>query len=360
MFANVRQISKEEWFARQKEWNQLVVASSANPLFMSHEWLTAWWDVYGEITNSELIVLVSEDRNGQLIGAVPFYISTRRRYGILVKTAILVGNLWRKTGAFISEKQNILALPNNRDLIISSLLRHFMNNYDWDKFVVPFFLLSKSNQKDFQTIENTQLMVRLADYDSTYSIDLSDRFESYKSRLSYNSRRHMFTYRKRLQDQGSVCVQQHAPPVDGSWYEGINRLVERRWSKTMLNPIDLNFLKRLSSKNSEIKLITTSVTLNNQLLSTSLDIRAGFSQFNLLLAFDDSLATNLSPGILHLGHLIETAATNQINKYDLLGGVGKTFDYKKNISDTQEDICTVYFVKKKWLSAIYLIKSHLK
>ena len=145
MSMSVQRITESQWLQMRDDWNELVQKSGANPLFMSHEWLTTWWEVYGEITNSELIVLVSEDQNGQLNGAVPFYISTRRRYGILVKTAILVGNLWRKMGAFISEKQNILALPNNRDLIISSLLRHFMNHYDWDKFVVPFFLLSESN-----------------------------------------------------------------------------------------------------------------------------------------------------------------------------------------------------------------------
>ena len=170
----------------------------------------------------------------------------------------------------------------------------------------------------------------------------------------------MFTYRKRLTDQGSVCVRRHTPPVDTNWYDGINKLVEKRWSKPMLNPTDLRFLQKLASKNSEINLVTTSFSLNNQLLSTSLDICAGSSQFNLLLAFDDSLAVNFSPGLLHLGNLIEMAATNKINRYDLLGGAGKTFDYKKNISDTQADICTAYFVKKKWLTSVYRVFDHFK
>jgi len=105
MNVTVRRITESRWLDMKDEWNELVQKSSANPLFMSHEWLTAWWEIYGQITNGELIVLLCEDQEGLMNGAFPAYIATSRRYGILVKTAILVGNLWRKTGAFISEKQ---------------------------------------------------------------------------------------------------------------------------------------------------------------------------------------------------------------------------------------------------------------
>jgi CelD/BcsL family acetyltransferase involved in cellulose biosynthesis len=61
-------------------WNELLGASSANSLFLTWEWVSTWWRVYGG--DAALHVLTAHDPSGLLVGIAPLKIVRRRMLGI--------------------------------------------------------------------------------------------------------------------------------------------------------------------------------------------------------------------------------------------------------------------------------------
>ena len=66
-----------------QEWNALLAASPADTIFLTWEWISTWWDVYG--TDSRLYVLAVRDDDGTLVGIAPLRIRKRSRLGGLVR-----------------------------------------------------------------------------------------------------------------------------------------------------------------------------------------------------------------------------------------------------------------------------------
>jgi len=355
MILSVQRITENHWLNIRDDWNRLVEKGGANPLFMSHEWLVAWWETYRLITKGQLTILICTDSKNELVGALPIYFSPARRRGIPIVAATFVGNIWRKNGAFISEHQEILALADQRKEIILELLTDLHKHYRWHELVLPFYQISSTDSTFLDTISKTGALLRLTELNTSYSISLAVGFESYKRRLTYNTRRRMFTYRERLKLEGTIEILDHNPPVSSYWISEINTLMKGRWGRNVLNDLDVIFLTKLSDSSENIKVITKTIALEGQPLSSSLDIRVRKSQFNLLLAFDESLSTKTSPGLVHLGYLIESAANVLIDKYDLLVGPGKQTSYKESICDIKNPVCTLQIIRSPWLKAMYRI-----
>jgi len=43
----LRRWTVEEWLSNEVAWSQLLAGSNADPLFLSWEWQTRWWQCYG-------------------------------------------------------------------------------------------------------------------------------------------------------------------------------------------------------------------------------------------------------------------------------------------------------------------------
>jgi CelD/BcsL family acetyltransferase involved in cellulose biosynthesis len=77
----VEKVSTREGFGRLgDDWNSLLAESAANTLALTWEWLSTWWDVFGE--GRELYLLVVRD-DEQLIGIAPLSRRAIRHYGVL-------------------------------------------------------------------------------------------------------------------------------------------------------------------------------------------------------------------------------------------------------------------------------------
>jgi CelD/BcsL family acetyltransferase involved in cellulose biosynthesis len=59
----------EDFAALQNEWNPLLQRSRSNNMFLTFEWVSTWWSVYG--AGSRLHVLTARDADGRLVGLAP-------------------------------------------------------------------------------------------------------------------------------------------------------------------------------------------------------------------------------------------------------------------------------------------------
>ncbi len=72
---SVRVVSdRGEFAAMARDWNALLTASESDVPFLTHQWVSAWLDIYGR--DVELFVVVAEDAAG-LAGIVPLYAQRR-------------------------------------------------------------------------------------------------------------------------------------------------------------------------------------------------------------------------------------------------------------------------------------------
>jgi CelD/BcsL family acetyltransferase involved in cellulose biosynthesis len=78
MTARVALIATEGDFqSLRDEWNAVLARSAANNIFLTWEWVSTWWEMYG--AGASLYVLTARDAAGTLIGIAPLQ---RRRRGL--------------------------------------------------------------------------------------------------------------------------------------------------------------------------------------------------------------------------------------------------------------------------------------
>jgi hypothetical protein len=74
--------------ALQPHWNRLLEASGSASIFLTWEWVSLWWAIYG--AGSTLNVLVARDAAGDLVGIAPLKRRTLGPFG-LVQVAEFIG-----------------------------------------------------------------------------------------------------------------------------------------------------------------------------------------------------------------------------------------------------------------------------
>lgn len=77
----------DQFRALGEQWNALLAVSPADTIFLTWEWISTWWDVYG--ANSRLYVLSMRDEDGVLVGIAPLRIRRRSRLGGLVRLRVV-------------------------------------------------------------------------------------------------------------------------------------------------------------------------------------------------------------------------------------------------------------------------------
>ncbi|HEX6179509.1 MAG TPA: hypothetical protein VF057_14190, partial [Thermoanaerobaculia bacterium] len=99
--------------ALRGEWSELLDASSAHSIFLTWEWLFAWWKHLGGERQLSIITVRSR-RDGQLLGVAPF---SKTRRGLLEFLA---------TGAVSSDHLDVIARRGVEDLVLDSLIEHLV------------------------------------------------------------------------------------------------------------------------------------------------------------------------------------------------------------------------------------------
>ena len=115
-----------EFSSLREEWNRLLAASGLANIFLTHEWLLSWWEVYGE--DFELLVLTCrDDLNGSLVGAFPLY---RVREGFLPQVRTIRFIAGNQTGSDFLEP---ISLPDERERILTAFFDFIeASKTDWD------------------------------------------------------------------------------------------------------------------------------------------------------------------------------------------------------------------------------------
>ncbi|MBE9528968.1 MAG: GNAT family N-acetyltransferase [Proteobacteria bacterium] len=107
----VEVISNFEAFVElASEWNSLLDKSSANCLFLTHEWLSNWWLSYHAKRQESSLAIITVREAGVLVGAAPIMLNTVKEFCLKVTKASFIGDPTWTTGDFIVAKNTPSAL----------------------------------------------------------------------------------------------------------------------------------------------------------------------------------------------------------------------------------------------------------
>lgn len=344
-----------EWLANEAAWTRLVEHSNADALFQSWEWLTLWWQCFGDSLAAVPEILAFR-RSGELVGVAPLYRRRVVRHGVLPTSSVqLIGLSWRDPAAPISEYLDVVATVAEADAIRRACVQAMLDQAAWTEWVIGFTAAGRQWRDAFARLElGQQQYVRDIDPSVSYQADLSAGFQGYLRQLGQSTRRSVSNLRRRLALAGAVSFELvSSAEIDGGFAD-LNRLHRLRWQRPAFAGTALDFHTRLAARlASRGELAFSRLRVGGQVVSVLYDIRKGACQYNIGMGFNPSFSRKLSLGLLHLGYAMEAAAERQVSTYDFLAGSGQRSDYKRHLSQTHRRLSCVQVLRGFVLPPLY-------
>ena len=338
------------------DWRALLQHGNADPLFLSWEWQTAWWEHYGSrLPEAQLQTLALRGAAGELAAIAPLYTHRARRLPLLkLRSLQFVGAAWRNDHVMLSEYLEPLCADGK----LASALLARVDDLDWDEFVAA---LTPRDGPFADTLRTWAAANRwyLREHDAceSYHANLDAGFDAYTRALTAGARRRLLNNRGRLQEHGEVTLRRLDAADIMSGLDTLNELHARRWRQPAYDAGRLAFLRALHSMlPAGASPIVSFMQVNGNVVSALYDIRIGARQYNLQMGFDPAFDRSVSLGLLHLGHAMEDAASAGVTCYDFLGGTGKHTNYKARISTGTRWLATLQVVKSPAAAGVYRLR----
>jgi CelD/BcsL family acetyltransferase involved in cellulose biosynthesis len=351
----VRRWTSEEWLANHASWATLQARSSADPLFLSWEWLTLWWRHYGGTLGRTPDILAFY-RGDDLVGLVPMYHRHVMRGGLVLAHSVqVIGLSWRDPEPLISEYLDVIAAREDLDAVRRTCAQVLLAEPSWSELVIGFTAAADCWRDAFAAPATTkERYARTLDRCVTYHADLSDGFGAYLRTLGQSTRRSLWNLRRRLGTLGEVRLEQLREHEIDEGFGDLNRLHSLRWRKPAFTGKRLSFhtsLARLLVARGELAF--SRLRVGGEVVSVLYDIRRQQRQYNLKMAFNPAIGVGVSLGLIHLGYAMEAAAAARIRIYDFLAGPGRTSDYKGHLSQIQRELSCVQILRGRLLPSLY-------
>jgi CelD/BcsL family acetyltransferase involved in cellulose biosynthesis len=349
----LRKWTLEEWLGSEAAWNSLLAQSSADPLFLSWEWLTHWWRFYARGRTLEILAFY---RGNDLVGLTPLYQRLVTRGGlVLVRSVQVIGLSWRDPEPLISEYLDVIASRDDLGAVRRASLCVLLNESAWTEFVIGL-TAAGAEWRDVadREVPSKGHYVRELDRSVSYQADLANGFGAYLRDLGQSTRRSLWNLRRRLTDHGEVSFEFVAPDEIDSGFSDLNRLHELRWKRPAFTGRRLAFHRTLASRlATQGEFAFSRLRVGGSVVSVLYDIRKGPRQYNMKMGFDPAFSSRVSLGLIHLGYAMEAAADHGVTVYDFLAGPGQTSDYKRHLSQARRALSCVQMLRGRILPALY-------
>ncbi|MBS0377856.1 MAG: GNAT family N-acetyltransferase [Proteobacteria bacterium] len=346
---------EDEWLAREEAWSGLLRDTCADQLFMSWDWLTAWWRQFGGQlrATADIHAYFEGDR---LVGLVPVYRRRLLRSGVLPAESVqMMGLAWRDSEPLISEYLDVIARPEHVEGVRRTFVSDLLLQDSWTEFVVGFTPHASAWIREYMGSGGvSRHYARQLDQSVSYQADLSAGFQAYLGALHQSTRRSLWSLRSRLSAAGKVVVRSAPAQEVEAGFAELNRLHEMRWGRPAFIGQRLDFHLRFArslARQGELRLSRMSV--DGRVVSVLYDVLRNGRQYNIKMAFDPTFSRKLSIGLIHLGYAMEAAAADRATLYDFLAGPGKTTDFKRLLSQKQCPLSSVQMVRGALLPGLY-------
>src|SRR5690606_20891273 len=181
----------QEFESLREQWNALLFQCPEKDVFLTWEWLFAWWKWLGQRNHRLWILLFHEDET--LIGIAPLMLSQRRIHRVTLNWLENLGNPECDVSTFISID------PEKTTKAFLNYLRE--NREEWDALEWKQVNMSHGgNQQFIALLDSSPYGMFRATLDHLYIPFKGDHWDAYYKRLSKNMRHNLKRRMKRLSE----------------------------------------------------------------------------------------------------------------------------------------------------------------
>lgn len=302
-------------------WDALLEKYPLSTTFSTREWLTCWWQAYGE--GAQALILALFDGAQSLVGLALFSIRNERGWaGSAIRVLRLLGD-----GSFDSDNLDIPVVPGFEELFASTILEYLdqqKSRFDICELntLPPVSLVGKqlinlAKQRRWNLLENSSVCS---------AIHLPLTWDQYLASLSGEERRNIPRYTRRLHNRYKAriyrCRDEHALPI---CLDALFRLHQARWQDagdlgTFSSRQRRDFYYKLSQRLLARKYLELWVLeLDGEISAVQFAFRFGDRVFQLQEGYDHRRSSDRSGYVLR-GEVLRTLISESVRTYDFLGG----------------------------------------
>lgn len=357
----IRRWDKTTFLTGRDEWNRLLGQSSADPLFLSWEWIATWWEVFGVDEDVEPAMLGAYTSDGRLLALAPLYVHrTRLRNALPIRRLQFMGNCWRTEGSVRSEYIDLIADRGSEERAFRAIFDYLARELEWDEFVACNLLRNSITSRSLTDYfgRSKRYLLRELERGESSAVLLETDFTSFLASLGPRLRRDMYNQRKRLELHGQVQMVSADEDTLEEFFGTLNSFHERRWGKPVFTGKRLEFHSRLAGRLlEEGRLNFTCLRIGDRPISALYHFRVNGVEYGYQLGFDPEFDRRLSPALLHIGYTIERSYGESLRAYDLLRGTGKKQSYKDRFCVPFKPLHTIQIVRAPVLKWLYRLNA---
>lgn len=351
--------SEEAFLEQEADWKRLVELSEDASIFVSWEWVSIWWEVYGKSDSRSLHIIRVEDAADEVVGFAPLMVDTNVYRG--VRTLGFIGQ-------FVDTYSEFLDIISERRMRqpVARAVTGFLFEKDsgsWDLLQLEAMDSASATLSSFWPgVPWARLRyVPQELIDSPY-VTIDGDWDSFLSSQSANFRsqyRRAFKRMKGLPERRE-CVPEEIEEV-GLLLEEVIRLHRDRWgaaSGSFRSDESLEFHRRLATRLYANDMLYLHVVCSG---SKAIAARYDFIWREKLYCFQGGWNLDYSrfgPGNYMTGEAIKWAISRGLTEYDFLGGAS---EYKRRWSNGNRRM-TSFKIAAQWRirPALVILRDYLR
>jgi CelD/BcsL family acetyltransferase involved in cellulose biosynthesis len=305
--------------ALRPSWDQLLSRYPLATTFCTWEWLSCWWDCFGQ--NHKLFTVALFDSES-LLGLAPFSISQEHVGWLCLRVLRLMGD-----GSGDSDNLDLPVQPGYEEVFAEEILGILSERKKtWDICLLDTLprespvvnCLCKSLRSRSWTF---------FDYSSPRStIDLPDNWELYARMLSSEDRKNLVRYTRRLQNRQSLRIYRCSREEEiARCLEALFRLHQERWQNAG-EPGAFTCDKRRKFYEQLSRCLLARgwlqfwiLELDGEIAAAQFAFRYGDNVFQLQEGYDHRRTSDRTGYVLR-GAVLERLIQENVQTYDFLGG----------------------------------------
>jgi CelD/BcsL family acetyltransferase involved in cellulose biosynthesis len=316
----------------EPEWNALLQESQSNNVFLTWEWISTWWEIFG--ADFEMRVLIDRDASGKLRGIAPLMIGRDQgSFGRNFRCLMIIG----QRGDTLAEYLDFLIRRGCEKEVTTAFVEFITHELaaDWDYIFFERILTSSPNFSLLKfSFEQQKLLIETDGKMPSPFLRLPASWEDLFKAQSKNFRRQWNNSWNRLTRDAEIKL--HFAGKDLSIeqaFQELARLHHLRWeneSASFRTQKYLRFHHELSCKlHQNGWLLFMLISANGEYIAARYD----FVYANKIWCFQggwNPAYDSQRVGTVLTGKIIEWGIQNGLQEYDFLGGEA---DYKKRWAD---------------------------
>lgn len=207
----------------EPEWNDLLINSDANTIFLTWEWISSWAEIHNK---SKPYIIVVRDAADKLVGLAPLYYCRMKLLKIIsLKCLCVIGDV--ESG---SDYLDFIISQHESKEITDKILMHLKKNQrNWDLLWMPRMSgWNKSVETICGVCEDIDIgyMKRAIDFSS---VSLSGSFENYIAGFSRKHREQLRRQERKVLRQNITITYCQTENDVALFQEDLFRLNHKRW-----------------------------------------------------------------------------------------------------------------------------------